>query len=149
MRSDDRRVMIRPIASSDTRPLRQLALRPHQALADLGYDGDDAEGTFHLGAFAGDRLVGVISVYRQAHPAHAHPVPYRIRGMATHPDVRGTGLGGRLLAAALERCGGGTHIWCNARTPACGFYERYGFSRRGDEFDLPGIGPHFYMERQL
>ena len=141
--------MIRQIASAETRPLRQLVLRPHQALADLCYDGDDAEGTFHLGAFDGERLVGVVSVYRQPHPKHAHPSPFRIRGMATHPDARGAGIGGRLLQAAIAECRGGSHIWCNARTPARAFYERHGFIAEGPEFELPEIGPHFYMARPL
>ena len=36
-------------------------------------------------------------------------------------------------------------VWCNARTPARGFYERYGFVAEGEEFELPDIGPHFRM----
>jgi predicted GNAT family N-acyltransferase len=36
-------------------------------------------------------------------------------------------------------------VWCNARTPARGFYERAGFAAVGEEFALPDIGPHFLM----
>jgi hypothetical protein len=37
-------------------------------------------------------------------------------------------------------------VWCNARTPAVGFYEKLGFSTIGEEFELPPIGPHYLME---
>jgi hypothetical protein len=38
-------------------------------------------------------------------------------------------------------------VWCNARTPAAGFYGRAGFATEGEEFELPSIGPHFLMSR--
>jgi hypothetical protein len=40
-------------------------------------------------------------------------------------------------------------VWCNARSPARGFYEREGFTIEGDTFEIAGIGPHFLMARAL
>jgi hypothetical protein len=40
-------------------------------------------------------------------------------------------------------------VWCNARTPARGFYERAGFAVEGEEFELPEIGPHVLMTLAL
>ena len=57
--------------------------------------------------------------------------------------------------AAMQACiahardSGGTTIWCNARLKAADFYRRYGFEARGEVFELPRIGPHFYMCRAL
>ena len=41
---------------------------------------------------------------------------------------------------------GATRVWCNARTPALSLYERAGFVVASDEFEPPGIGPHYRME---
>jgi hypothetical protein len=35
--------------------------------------------------------------------------------------------------------------WCNARAGSFGFYERFGFRRDGEPFELPDIGPHYRM----
>jgi predicted GNAT family N-acyltransferase len=139
---------IRRVTAAEVRPLRQLVLRPHQAVSELVYPGDDDPDSFHLAAFERERMVSIASVYRKAHADHAHPIPHRLRGMATHPDVRGTGVGGDLLEAALAACDG-THMWCNARTPAQRFYERHGFRVLGEAFEIRDIGPHVYMEREI
>jgi predicted GNAT family N-acyltransferase len=48
---------------------------------------------------------------------------------------------------AYERAG--HMIWCNARLSAVRFYEKLGFETRGDEFDIPDVGPHVVMWRTL
>jgi|SRR5215470_15183575 len=143
--------MIRPITAAETRPLRQRVLRPHQSLEELAYPGDDDAGTVHLGAFAGDALVGIASIYPEPPRGRDATGAYRLRGMATAPEVRGGGYGGRLLEAAVEhaRASGATLVWCNARVPVADFYRRYGFRAEGAVFELEGIGPHVYMARDL
>jgi len=144
-------IEIRPVAAAATRPLRQQVLRPHQPPEHLLYPGDDAPGSFHLAAYQGERLVGTVSLSLEERDGGgpARGSSYRLRGMATHPEVRGQGVGAALLAEALRRMAeaGGERVWCNARTSAAGFYDRYGFARLGPEFELPGIGPHVLMER--
>jgi predicted GNAT family N-acyltransferase len=138
--------MLRPITAAETRPLRQRVLRPHQALAELVYPGDDAPDTVHLGAFADDTLVGIATLLHQHEPGE-----WRLRGMATAPEVRGRGQGVLLLEACLAhaRAHGGTRFWCHARTPVVGFYQRHGLACEGSGFDVPGIGPHILMSRRL
>ena len=36
-------------------------------------------------------------------------------------------------------------VWCNARVAAVNLYRRAGFTPVGPEFDIPLIGPHYYM----
>ena len=67
------------------------------------YPGDDAG--LHLGAFDGDRLVGIASLYREARADRPTRARWRLRGMATDPDVRGAGFGAR-AARRLRRPGG-------------------------------------------
>ncbi len=141
--------LIRRISAEEVRALRQTVLRPGQGPESCVYPGDDLPDTVHLGAFddAG-RLVGVASLYREDRtggPAGG----WRLRGMATDPDVRGAGYGAAVLAASISHAGavGGSELWCNARMPAVGFYRRAGFEVVSDEFEVEGIGPHVVMVR--
>lgn len=144
-------IVIQPISAAATRPLRQRVLRPHQTLDALAYPGDDAPGTLHLGALRDGEIVGVLSVSHEAPPSVEHPKAWRLRGVATAPEVRGQGYGGRLLEAAIAYAvgQGGTVLWCYARTPALGYYRRYGFQPEGEEFISPGTGPHYFVWRTL
>jgi ribosomal protein S18 acetylase RimI-like enzyme len=138
------------VASVRVRPLRQAVLRPHQPPEACVYPGDDHPSTGHFAMSLEGVIVGVASVFRQA-PEPDDPGAWRIRGMATAPEVRGRGHGAALLRACLDhaRAHGGTRVWCNARSTAAGFYRRMGFREEGPEFDLPGIGAHFLMATEV
>jgi predicted GNAT family N-acyltransferase len=142
-------VNVRPVAADVVHPLRRRVLRPHQALDDQALPGDDAPGAAHFAAYDDeDRVVGIASITPEPYPRGGGPGDFRIRGMATDPERgRGIGAGALVLAACLDhaRASGATRVWCNARTPARGFYERAGFTAVGEEFELPAIGPHFLM----
>ncbi len=123
-------------------------LRPGQPFLETRYPGDDAG--VHYGAFDGDQLVGIASLYEEDR-ADGSAGGWRLRGMATDAAVRGAGFGAALLAHCLEHVAGagGTELWCNARMAAVGFYRRAGFEVLSDEFDVPGIGPHVVMARPI
>jgi ribosomal protein S18 acetylase RimI-like enzyme len=133
------------VTPSQTRPLRQAVLRPHQALGDLA--ASEPPGAFAVGAFGdGDELVAVGLVGPDGAPGS-----WRVRGMATAPEARGHGLGTAVLDALLGHATaqGARRVWCNARTPARSLYERAGFRAVSEEFELPYIGPHLVMERLM
>jgi GNAT superfamily N-acetyltransferase len=139
------------------RPLRQSVLRPGRPAEESVFPGDDDPRTLHIGAGLGPggEIVAVGTLLAEAPP---WPVPdelsvrcWRIRGMATHPEVRGRGIGATVLAELLRRAalGGSALVWCNARVPALSFYARAGFTPVGAPFEAPGIGPHQAMQLQL
>ena len=142
--------LIRRIPTNEVRPLRHRILRPGQTYEETLYPGDDLGDTVHLGAFDGDRLVGIASLYREDRSG-GPPGGWRLRGMATDADVRGAGFGAALLGASVlhAESAGGAELWCNARMPAVGFYRRAGFAVVSEEFEVPGIGPHVVMVRTL
>jgi GNAT superfamily N-acetyltransferase len=144
-------VAVVTIPAEEVRPLRGRLLRPGQSAEELVYPGDALPGALHLGAWVDGELAGIASVSPEPVPGSSDGDAWRVRGMATVPEVRGRGVGAALLEACLEhaRAQGGRVAWCNARTPAVGFYERFGFHVEGEEFELPGIGPHFLMRRAL
>jgi ribosomal protein S18 acetylase RimI-like enzyme len=132
---------LRPIPVERTRQLRRAVLRPHQTLEQLATH--EPEDAFAVGVFDGDQLVAVGFVGRDGEPGK-----WRVRGMATAPEVRGRGAGSAVLAALVQHAAssGATRVWCNARIAARSLYERAGFTVVSEEFELPEIGPHLVME---
>ena len=129
-------------------PLRRAILRANLPAEESTYAQDGMATTLHLAARAADgEVVGVCTWFPD--PLDGRD-GWRLRGMATSPQVRGTGVGARLLAEGLaegERRGLDL-VWCQARTPAVGFYRRYGFVTVGQEFlAVHGI-PHYLMVRE-
>ncbi len=141
---------IRKIDAAQARPLRHRVLRSHQPIEATVYPEDDDPRSGHFGAFVDGEAVGAGSIYNQSDDGD-DPADWRIRGMVTLEEVRGLGYGGALLAACLDHAAahGGRRVWCNSNVRAVGFYTRYGFVPKGEEFDLPGLGPHQVMEKML
>jgi GNAT superfamily N-acetyltransferase len=135
---------VRAVDPALTRPLRQRVLRPHESLEELA--SHEPPGVHAVAAFADDEVVAVGFVCPDGEPGE-----WRIRGMATDERFRGRGAGAQILAAlvAHARARGATRVWCNARTPAVSLYARAGFAKQSDEFQIPGIGPHFVMARRV
>ncbi|MCA9276367.1 MAG: GNAT family N-acetyltransferase [Phycisphaerales bacterium] len=142
---------IRELSAAETRPVRQRVLRPHQRPEELVYPGDDDHDTFHLGAVDDSgEVMAILSMYRHAQPPADpmdEPRAWRIRGMASIPEARGTGLGRLLVEQARDRVWEQScdPIWCNARENAFGFYQKLGFEIVGGIFEIEGIGPHAVM----
>lgn len=90
-------------------------------------------------------VVGVVTFLDRECPVRPGVFPARqLRGMAVAVDRQGEGLGARLLAEGVERCGPAL-VWAHARLPAVGFYEAHGFTAEGDVYDHPvgdGTLPH-------
>lgn len=112
------------------------------------FDEDDLPETFHLGAFAGEELVGCLTMLPstwQGEPA------WQLRGMAVEPAYRKQKIGGRLLEAAEAEARGRSEacwIWCKAREEAIVFYRRAGWRIESEPFEYAGI-THVTMSRRL
>src|SRR5438445_4513625 len=142
---------VRRVPVEITLPLRQQVLRPHQALDELRLPGDDDPDTGHFAALAEDGMVvGTASVRREPAP-WARGGAWRLRGMTTAEVHRNAGIGTAVMRAVLDHVAsrGGGLLWCHARVPAVGFYQRAGFKTRGRPFDEPHIGPHIAMQRRV
>jgi GNAT superfamily N-acetyltransferase len=140
------------VGAGEGRALRHAVLRPHEPPGRPTYEQEDDATTLHFAAVdASGEVLSVGSVMAEAHPREPREGDWRVRGMATAPELRGLGLGARVLAAleAAAAARGAQRLWCNARSGARAFYERAGFSVEGEEFELPDIGPHFLMSRPL
>jgi len=144
-------IVTRVISAEETHPLRAAILRPGQPPASLVFHGDDAPETVHVGSLDGDRIVSIGSLYHEPPPGEDDPGAWRLRGMATARGARRRGYGAAVLHACIEHVmrQGDSRLWFNARTGAVPFYRAMGFATRGEEFELPGVGPHYFMYRDL
>ncbi len=146
-------VTVEAVDAATGRALRNAVLRPGQPPEQPTYPREDDPQTLHFAAVeaAGGEVLAVGSVMPELHPREPRAGDWRIRGMATRPDLRGRGLGARVLDA-LERAareGGAHRVWCNARSGARRFYERAGYETVGEELEIEGIGPHHVMSKRL
>lgn len=135
-------VNVKRIEAAATHDLRRSVLRDGTISDEVEFDGDGGADTFHLGAFAGSAdgtdgpLVAIASFMHVRYPDRPASDAYQLRGMATDPDHRGSGVSGELLAVGLERCRsvGAELVWARARTTALGFYDRNGFVPVGVDY---------------
>lgn len=144
---------IRRATLEDLIDLRHHVLRDGLPREAAVFDGDRDPASRHYGAFAADgaseRVVGCASMLLNQwldEPA------WQLRGMATAPDFRGTGLG-RAIVVFIESDIRATQIvrllWCNARVPASRFYLKMGWQVVSEEFEIPTAGPRVRMVKRL
>lgn len=109
--------------------LRRRVLRDDDATIDVENRGDELPTTVHLGGYLLERLVVGASFFEVPAPFDPTGAAYQLRYMATDFDVRGRGLGSRLLAHAFAVLAprGVTLLWANARTSAVDFYVATGW----------------------
>jgi ribosomal protein S18 acetylase RimI-like enzyme len=138
---------IRLIPALETHELRRLVLRKGDRSAVVEWPGDEHPDGFHVGAFIGASCIGIASFQPERNGHFEGRKHYRLRGMATHPEHQGKGVGSALLRHALDHL----HVkeadllWCNARETAIRFYAHAGFRVSGSPFMIEGIGVHFVM----
>ena len=124
------------IGAADTAPLRRSVLRDGTPSDVVEFDGDELVTTFHLGARLDGEIVAVSSWFERPHVDHPGLAGRQLRGMATDPMHRGTGVSEQLLTAGVQRCRerGARLVWARARVAALSFYVRHGFEPIGIEY---------------
>ena len=138
-------VEVRDIELAATKDLRARVLRSHLPGAPATAASDDLPDTWHLGAFRGERLVGVVTVFPEAAPGHPGVAAQRFRFMAVEPSEQGRGCGTALMNEVIARARARADrlLWANGRDTALDFYVRLGFEVVGDSFtDTTSHLPH-------
>lgn len=137
----DEEISIEQIRHELTWILRQKVLYPEKDMYDMGME-EDLDG-IHFGAFKGNRLVGVISLFQKGED-------FQFRKVAVDPSAQNIGIGSKMLNyitdfVLAER---GKRLWCNARLTAIPFYLKHGFKTTGKTFEKGGIN-YETMEKHL
>lgn len=81
----------------------------------------------------------------------SHAKQYRLRAMATDADFRRQHAGDLLITFAIQHLQtlGIDVLWCDARLYAVPFYSSLGFQKFDDVYEVPLIGPHHFMWKEL
>jgi len=145
------KVSISKVDTEKVRPLRHSELRKGQDFSTTSYLEDYEEGTFHLACFVEDKIVTCASFYEEKSIKIKSDNAYRLRGMATDSNFQRKGYASDLMNESFKElkkrdC---DMVWCNARLVAVDFYKYIGFKITGDLFDIEGIGPHYYMYKEI
>ncbi len=129
--------------------LRSLVFVVEQQCPFLDADGDDDRAWHLLGwshDAAGRPLLGA---YARLFAPGVKYAEASVGRVVSHPDVRGTGAGRRLMAEALRRLdelAPGAPVRIGAQKYLERFYAAFGFARAGDDYLEDGI-VHLEMVR--
>ncbi|GAA5120604.1 GNAT family N-acetyltransferase [Haloechinothrix salitolerans] len=133
------------ITAADLYALLRLRVNVFVVEQECAYpelDGLDLlPGTCHLWLAEGDTLLGCLRIIDDGGGV------LRVGRVCASAAARGTGVGARLMTAALDVIGDAESV-LGAQTYATGFYERFGYRTEGEPYDEDGI-PHITMRRVL
>ena len=144
-------VEINKVEAEKIRSLRHSELRKGQDYSTTSYLKDYEDGTFHMACIADYKIVTCATFYAQKSMKIKSENAYRLRGMATDSRFKRKGYASNLMAESFKElkkrdC---NMVWCNARLVAVDFYKSSGFKITGEIFDIAGIGPHYYMYKEI
>ncbi|MEY2703083.1 MAG: Acetyltransferase, family, YitI [Bacteroidota bacterium] len=144
-------LQVKKIPFNKTFAVRHPVLRAGKPVETCYFEGDELPTSTHFGLFLEEKLLGVLSVFKNECPIIESKNAYQYRGMAILAPYQNKKYGVLLLDAANTWVAEeqGDLIWFNAREKAIGFYERNGFEKRGSAFEIPGIGVHFLLYKHL
>ena len=150
------KIEIRRVEVEQILDLRHRILRAGLPRETAQFEGDEAASTLHWAAYAFDasgrvegQAVGCLSLMLNSFEAEP---AWQLRGMAVDRPYQGRGLGRELLVRAEEEAaatGMAGLLWCNARVPAAGFYQKHGWTVVSEVFEYPTAGPHVKMRKNL
>ena len=112
---------------------------------------DNMDSTFHVAALIDGKVVGTATLIVDINPRFTEGSQYRLRAMATDPEMRGYGVGAQIVEKAIDELKKMKVklLWCDARLIATGFYEKQNFKIKGQVYQVPKIGPHKLMYKAL
>jgi predicted GNAT family N-acyltransferase len=142
--------MVKFIPYELTLGLRSEILRNGLPLKECVFPTDQIAGAFHLAYYEGDEIASIASFFPNNYKDYKE-LGYQLRGMASDPLFAGQGFGTKLVqfAIAYIKNTNARYIWCNARTSAVVFYEKIGFRKISEQFEIVGVGPHVEMIMEL
>ena len=145
------KVSISKVDTEKVRPLRHSELRKGQDFSTTSYLEDYEEGTFHLACIVDDKIVTCASFYAEKSIKIKSENAYRLRGMATDSNFQRKGYASDPMNESFKELKNRDcdMVWCNARLVAVDFYKSSGFKITGELFDIEGIGPHYYMYKEI
>lgn len=144
-------IVVKQILASETVNIRHQVLRVGKPIESCLFDNDDLSTTLHFGIFENNILKGVVSAFEKQNSIFETSSQVQIRGMAILPYIQGRGFGKMLLKFVENhlKISKKPFIWFNARISAMMFYKKMGYLQRGKTFDIPNVGLHLLMYKNI
>ena len=144
-------IVVKQILASETVNIRHQVLRVGKPIESCLFDNDHLSTTLHFGIFENNVLKGVVSAFEKQNSIFEASSQFQIRGMAILSDNQGCGFGKMLLKFAENylKISKKPFIWFNARIAAMMFYKKMGYLQRGEAFDIPNVGLHVLMYKNI
>lgn len=148
-------IRVEEVTAEEVRPLRLKYLRPGSPPESVRYECDALPTTRH---YAVRDEAGKVVAVGTTHPEDrlAGLAPYlspgmRIRGLAVDDEWRGRGVAAAVLEHMLAwgREHGLREAWGNARAANEAFFRRHGFREVSSAYEVPGVGVHMVVARDL
>ena len=144
-------VEINKVDAEKIRSLRHSELRKGQDFSTTAYLRDYEEDTFHMACIVDEKIITCATFYPEKSIKIKSHNTYRLRGMSTDANFQRKGYASELMKESFKElkkreC---DMLWCNARLVAVDFYRSIGFKISGNLFDIEGIGPHYYMYKEI
>jgi predicted GNAT family N-acyltransferase len=123
---------IEQITQELTWKIRQAELNPELPLSAIKLAEDDIG--IHLGLFHNNQLITVVSLFQNGNEL-------QFRKFATLKTYQKMGFGSKMMAYILDYAT--QHqiqkVWCNARSTATNFYNKFGFAATKKKFSKNNI----------
>lgn len=126
-------MVIQQVTTKDVLPIRHRVLWPDQLPSFCEVKEDDS--AIHYGALVNGMLVCVASIY------YLEARKARLRKFATLPEYQGQGIGSKLIEHLIGdlKSAQTQYFWCDARTSAVSFYQKFGLGIEGEPFQKSGV----------
>jgi predicted GNAT family N-acyltransferase len=124
--------------------LRYSILRAPLGLNFSQEDLDKEKDHIHIASFEDDELLGCCMLTK------IDPHTLQLRQMAVKDNLQRKGIGASIVsfAESIAKDKGYRRIIMHARDTAIGFYEKFGYKVKGDEFREVNL-PHHVMEKNI
>jgi predicted GNAT family N-acyltransferase len=124
--------------------LRYSILRAPLGLNFSQEDLDKEKDHIHIASFEDDELLGCCMLTK------IDPHTLQLRQMAVKDNLQRKGIGASIVSFAenIAKDKGYRRIIMHARDTAIGFYEKFGYKVKGDEFREVNL-PHHVMEKNI
>ena len=109
--------------------------------------GDQAKVLPQLISIFGRRIPAGFRAFNHIEKRHPKAPHFYLAVLGTEPARQGKGIGSALMQPVLDVCDrdGVAAYLESSKERNVPFYRRHGFETRGEEFEIPNAGPHFFM----
>jgi predicted GNAT family N-acyltransferase len=131
--------------------VRHPVLRKGKPMDSCRFEGDDLSSTKHFGLYNEDKLVAVVTLMENNHNYFDDKNQMQLRGMAVNEDFQKHGFGKQLITYCENyiKTQSKKLIWFAARVSAQQFYEKQGYTIKGESFNIDKIGLHYIMYKYV